>query len=269
MDLVLSSADPFVLDSIYAQLAPTWERDYWFRQYVSIIFIWWLGGTISYFLFSTVSYILLFDKSLRKDPKFLKNQELQEMTVSVISIPIMAVPSAFIFLAEVKGYSKLYDDIDGPSGWAYIAFAVLIYMIFTDTLIYWIHRWLHHPILYAPIHKLHHKWIVSTPYASYAFHPVDGFMQSIPYHIFVFVIPINKIVYMSLFLFVCCWTISIHDQIGFVTNSIGNIINGADHHTIHHRQFNYNFGQYFTIWDRLCNTHKEPEVEHKQTKRSE
>lgn len=86
-------------------------------------------------------------------------------------------PSALIFLAEVNGYSKLYDNIEGWQGWAYAAFSVVLYLLFTDTMIYWIHRWLHHPILYAPIHKLHHKWVVSTPFAAYAFHPADGFSQ--------------------------------------------------------------------------------------------
>ena len=51
------------------------------------------------------------------------------------------------------------------------------------------------------------------------------------------------------------WTISIHDGHGIYS---GKIINGSDHHTIHHGQFNYNYGQYFTFWDRFCGTHRLP-----------
>jgi len=261
MDVALNYLDPLIYDSMYNNLGLNWARDYFWRQYFSIGILWWMGGTLSYLLISSISYVFLFDKSLRKDKKFLPNQELLEMQVSLISIPIMAIPSAAIFVYEVRGYSRLYDGVDGWSGIAYMLFTVVLYLFFTDTLIYWIHKWLHHPILYGPIHKLHHKWIISTPFASYAFHPLDGFSQSLPYHIFAFLFPLNKFLYLTLFIFVCCWTISIHDGKGVY---MGSIINGADHHTIHHRQFNYNYGQYFTLWDKLCGTHRLPVKDEKE-----
>ena len=33
------------------------------------------------------------------------------------------------------------------------------FLVFTDYLIYWIHRWEHHPICYKWLHKPHHKWL--------------------------------------------------------------------------------------------------------------
>jgi len=252
MDIVLNTFDPLVFDNLYSKFLPM-ERDDWRRQYISIFTIWWSGGWIMYLIFSTISYVLLFDKSTRKDKKFLKNQEFLEIAVSLTSIPLMAFPSTFIFLAEVRGYSRLYDKVEGISGWIYLIATVILYLLFTDTCIYWIHKWLHHPLLYAPIHKLHHKWILPTPYAAYAFHPVDGFAQSMPYHMFIFVVPFQKELYMTMFLFVIGWTISIHDGAAYYG---GKIINGAEHHTIHHKFFNYNYGQYFTFWDRVCGTHR-------------
>jgi len=265
MDAVLNVVDPMFFDAAYEKVGLGFlDRSDFIRQYISVFIIWWTGGTLSYLIFSGLSYIFLFDMEARKDKRFLPNQEWLEMGVSLKSIPIMAIPSCLIFVAEVRGYSKLYDGVEGTIGWAYIIFSVILYLIFTDTLIYWIHKWQHHPILYAPIHKLHHKWLITTPFASYAFHPVDGFSQSMPYHIFAFMFPLNKILYMGLFMFVCMWTISIHDGKGFY---MGKIINGADHHTIHHKQFNYNYGQYFTFWDRVMDTHREPIYD--KTKQSE
>jgi lathosterol oxidase len=172
------------------------------------------------------------------------------------SIPIMGILTMPIFLAEIYGYSQLHDQLpQTPVDWIRTFLQVIFYLVFTDCLIYWIHRYLHHPILYGPIHKLHHKWVVTTPFASHAFHPMDGFLQSTPYHIYVFLFPMNKLVYLALFALVNFWTISIHDGAGAYN---GVIINGADHHVIHHRQFNYNYGQYFTFWDRLCGTHRAP-----------
>jgi len=245
------------LDDFYQRNLPSWDRDFWFRQYLTISIVWWVGGTLSYFFVSGLSYYFLFDRSSRNDKRFLRNQELKEIQLSVTSIPLMAIPSSFIFLGEVKGYSRLYEGVDGITGWIYLILSVIAYLIFTDTCIYWIHRWLHHPILYSRIHKPHHRWIVPTPFASYAFHPIDGFSQSMPYHIFAFLVPLNKFLYLGLFLFVCMWTVSIHDGKGFY---MGTILNGADHHTIHHSDFSYNYGQYLTFWDRFCNTHRAPKL---------
>jgi lathosterol oxidase len=38
-----------------------------------------------------------------------------------------------------------------------------------------------------------------------------------------------------------------------------SFLNGAAHHTVHHREFNYNYGQYFTLWDRIGGSYKRPE----------
>jgi len=74
-------------------------------------------------------------------------------------------------------------------------------------MIYWIHRLLHHPVLYRHIHKPHHKWLIPTPYASHAFHFFDGYMQSVPYHIYAFVFPLHRLAYLVLFVLVNCWSI--------------------------------------------------------------
>jgi len=267
MDLILQLLDNYVFDYMYAPFLsffPTLQqRDYIWRQYVSTYLVWCIGGILFYLVFSSLNYVFLYDKSLKKNKLYLQNQIPQEILTALNSIPIMAFPSAAIFLAEVRGYSMLYEGVEGMSGWIYISVSIIIYLFFTDMCIYWIHRWLHIPILYTYIHKPHHKWIISTPFASHAFHPIDGFLQSIPYHIFVFLFPLNKFIYIALFIFVNMWTISIHDNVYFYN---GSILNGAEHHTIHHRQFNYNFGQYFTLWDKICGTHKleDPSYKSKQ-----
>jgi lathosterol oxidase len=255
MDLVINYLDQNGLDRIYEKYAPAdfIVRDFWLRQYTTILILWIIGGWFMYLSIATASYVFLFDKSLKKHKLYLPNQIEQEIQVAMTSIPIMAIPSAFIFLAEVRGFSRMYESFEDHGGILFILLSIPLYLVFTDTGIYWIHRFLHIPALYSPIHKLHHKWIISTPFASHAFHPLDGFLQSIPYHIYVFLFPFNKIVYLALFFFVNMWTISIHDNYHFYE---GKILNGTEHHTIHHRKFNYNYGQYFTFWDRVCSTHR-------------
>lgn len=112
--------------------------------------------------------------------------------------------------------------------------------------------------MYKTLHKKHHKWVVPTPFAAYAFHPADGWAQSLPYHVFTFIFPMNKFSFLLLFVFVIFWTILIHDGEYLANNPV---INGAACHTVHHLYFNYNYGQYTTLWDRIGGSHRAPEKE--------
>lgn len=207
---------------------------------------------------STLSYIFVFDKTTFKHPKFLKNQIKMEIRQAVDAMPWIAVMTVPFFFAEIRGYSKLYDSLaDGPGRWYDFA-QFPLFLIFTDFCIYFIHRGLHHPLIYKHLHKAHHKWIMPTPYASVAFHPVDGFMQSLPYHLFPFIFPLQKFAYLALFVFVQLWTVFIHDG-EYVAN--GTFLNGAACHTMHHLFFSCNYGQYTTLWDRLGGSYRKPNDE--------
>jgi lathosterol oxidase len=121
----------------------------------------------------------------------------------------MAALTVPFFLAEVRGYSKLYaTPISAPFP-LYNVLQYPLFIAFTDFCIYWIHRGEHHPAVYKWLHKRHHRWIVPTPFASFAFHPVDGWAQSLPYHVFPFICPLEKRAYLALFGFVTVWTVFI------------------------------------------------------------
>lgn len=247
----------------YALLSQ-WQRSDWERQALSLGLITWIFGLFIYFVFATISYVFIFDKDTFKHPKFLKNQMRQEINQTMWSIPIMAIFTAPFFTFEVRGYSYLYQNVE-DYGKVYMWLQFPLFLMFTDFWIYLIHRGLHHPRIYKTLHKPHHKWIMPTPYASHAFHPLDGFLQSVPYHIFPFIFPLQKFAYIGLFMFINIWTIMIHDG-EYVANS--PIINGAACHTMHHLYFNYNYGQYTTLWDRLLGSYRKPNMElfYKETK---
>ncbi|XP_036209464.1 lathosterol oxidase [Myotis myotis] len=257
MDLVLSAADRYVFTPyIYPA---TWPEDNFFRQTLSLLIVTNLGAYILYFVFATLSYYFIFDHSLMKHPQFLKNQVYREIMFTVQALPWMSIPTVALFLLELRGHSKLYDDVGGfPSGWFHLIVSVLSFLFFTDMLIYWIHRGLHHRLVYKHIHKPHHIWKIPTPFASHAFHPVDGFLQSLPYHIYPFIFPLHKVVYLGLYILVNIWTISIHDGDFRVPQILRPFINGSAHHTDHHMFFDYNYGQYFTLWDRIGGSFKNP-----------
>lgn len=213
---------------------------------------------IVYFICATLSYIFIWDKTTVKHPKYLKNQIPLEIAQTMRAMPVMSLLTVPFFVAEVRGYAKLYDSFDEEPFPYYSILQFPLFIAFTDLCIYWIHRGLHHPLVYKQLHKPHHKWIMPSPFASHAFHPVDGWSQSLPYHIFPFIFPLQKMAYVFLFGFINFWTVMIHDG-EYVANS--PVINGAACHTMHHLYFNYNYGQFTTLWDRLGGSYRKPNEE--------
>ncbi|ORZ17325.1 hypothetical protein BCR42DRAFT_414393 [Absidia repens] len=276
MDVVVQYADEYVFNDLYNKVLPTsfinngtsiasdfiisaWTPDNLYRQFCTIFIIVCLGGWFFYLASACASYYFIFDRELMEHPKFLKNQIRQEITCAVSAIPGFSILTVPWFLGEVNGYSLLYDGVPQTlSDWGYLLATVPFFLFITDMGIYWIHRFLHHPSIYKSLHKLHHKWIVPTPFASHAFHPMDGYLQSIPYHLYAFLVPMHKWLYMFMFVFVNVWTVLIHDG-NFFSHS--DTINTTAHHTIHHLYFNYNYGQYFTFWDKLGGSHRQPTAE--------
>ncbi|XP_053409199.1 lathosterol oxidase-like [Mercenaria mercenaria] len=256
MDLVLNTADHYILTP---HVYPTWwKEDDVTRQLISLFAIVNIGGYIMYLSLATLSFFFVFDRRLLKHPKILKDQVKLEIMYTCSSIPLMAVPTVALFLLEVRGYSKLYDSVDNKLGYAGIVISAFTFILFTDACIYWIHRFLHHKLVYKHVHKPHHKWLVPTPFASHAFHPLDGFLQSCPYHIYPFLFPLHKGLYLCLFVFVNIWTVSIHDGDYRVPDVLKPFINGSAHHTDHHLFYNYNYGQFFTLWDRIGGSFRWP-----------
>ncbi|KAI0635735.1 hypothetical protein C8Q77DRAFT_1155502 [Trametes polyzona] len=238
-------------------VASAWPRDYLPRQAISLFVITLVGVHALYFIFSGLSYQYIFDHKMMKHPRFLKNQIKLEIQMSLRAFPMMTVLTLPWFLGDVRGYSRLYHSVD-EYGWGYLVFSIFFFLVFTDYCIYWIHRWEHHPICYKWLHKPHHKWIIPTPWASYAFHPLDGYLQSVPYHLFVYIFPMHRMLYLGMFVLVNFWTILIHDSDMITGHPLEKIINGPAHHTLHHMFFTVNYGQYFTWADRMGNSYRQP-----------
>ena len=248
----------FPNETIYSKLSLL-PRYSFIRQTISLFLVTSLFGWLLYFIVAWISFTFVYDKSNFNHPRYLKNQIYMEIKQASTAIPIMVLLTVPWFLLELHGYSKLYWNIDNSTGgWSAIFWQLPSFILFTDCGIYFIHRGLHYPPIYKKLHKPHHKWIVCTPFASHAFHPVDGYFQSLPYHWFPFFFPLHKISYILLFTFVNFWTVMIHDG-EYLSND--PVINGAACHTIHHLYFNYNYGQFTTLWDRLGGSYREPDTE--------
>jgi lathosterol oxidase len=51
----------------------------------------------------------------------------------------------------------------------------------------------------------------------------------------------------------------IHDRVRWSPDCLGSILNHTACHTAHHWFYRYNYGNYFTFWDKLCGTYCDPD----------
>ena len=216
-----------------------------------------VGGLAGYFLLCGAShaYFWVARKERHFPDETLDPAQLRrERAWSVVSILGNAVLTAPITWLVAHGRSRLYPGFgDRGLGWALVSIA--LYLVVTDTLIYWIHRALHVPFLYARLHKVHHSFRTTSPWASFAFHPLDAFAQAVPHHLCAFLFPAPAAVYWGFLIFVSIWTVAIHDRVSIVRWSV---LNYTGHHTVHHRFNKHHYGQFLTAWDRLCGTYRHP-----------
>ena len=216
------------------------------------------GGVALYFATSGVSYIIIFklfpNQLLTEDDKKIEDgQVAKEISVALTGIPVVATLTSVMYYLHWLGYGKLYTDYN-EYGTLFFIGSIIFFLLFTDCLIFWIHYVLHWKFLYTHFHATHHLFKYPSPFSAIAFDPFDGFFQSFPYHLYTFLFPFWNWGYLMMFVFVQVWTVSIHDRVSFC--GVDGWINGSAHHKGHHFFFKYNYGQYFTFWDRIMGTHK-------------
>jgi lathosterol oxidase len=216
-----------------------------------------IGGILLFLLISSLSYGYFF--VLRRDhyhPEYDSDppevwRAIKWSLIAVFGNALLISPIHYLI---ATGHSKVYYAID-DYGWGWLLASILCLLVCTETLIYWIHRVLHGDLLYGPLHRIHHTFKVPTPYVGLSFNPLDSFLQGLPHHALAFILPFHVGLYLFSVAFVTVWAVMIHDRISFVS---WWPINNTGHHTLHHWYGTYNFGQYFTFWDRLCGTHRSP-----------
>ena len=199
----------------------------------------------------------LTNRSLSKK-KIDKKQFHTEIKWSVITSLIFAVAGSFTALLWQKGYTRLYVNIDNYA-LSYLPVSLLISMFLHETYYYWLHRWMHQPKVFKLLHKVHHDSNTTSAWTAFSFHPLEGLLQAIILPITIIIIPIH--VYVLLFQLTIMTFSSVINHLeietypaNFHKHLIGKWIIGATHHSLHHKQFKYNFGLYFTFWDKWKKT---------------
>jgi len=188
-------------------------------------------------------------------------QAWSEIKWSAITSFIFAISGVGLVWLWQEGYTVIYTDIR-MYGFLYLPLSLVIAMFIHETYYYWLHRWMHRPKIYRWIHKIHHDSIITSPWTSFSFHPMESILQALAFPVILFVLPMHYMVIMTmLILMTVSATINHLDIEIYPENTerhwFGKWIIGATHHSMHHAKFIKNFGLYFTFWDRWMGTESE------------
>lgn len=179
----------------------------------------------------------------------------KEITWSISSIAIISIYTGLMF-SVFKPYSKIYFDLGNPL-WLLPSYVIAI--LIHDTYVYWAHRAMHHPLLFKSFHKLHHRFTNPSPWATYAFHPLEAMLQGGVIPIILLVLPINYYVFLLFVITEFLYNLNGHIAFEFfpsklLFNKYGRWLNTSTNHNIHHQFFRGNYGLYFRWWDEWMNT---------------
>jgi len=185
-------------------------------------------------------------------------QDWIEIGWSLVTSALFALAGGLMLVAWQEGYTRIYLDWDAyPLVWFPVS--ILLILLLHETYYYWLHRWMHCPKIYKLVHKVHHDSITTSSWTSFSFHPIESVLQAIFIPVIAFVLPLHAYA-IGVVLTVMTVTSAINHlntevyPRDFHRHWFGRWWIGATHHSLHHSQFRYNYGLYFTFWDKWMRT---------------
>jgi Delta7-sterol 5-desaturase len=128
-----------------------------------------------------------------------------------------------------------------------------------DAYFYWMHRGLHLKAMFRRAHATHHMSRTPTPFAAYSFAPIESVTESAFLPLFLLLVPFHGIVVLAFLLHQIMRNVLGHmghefAWSGFTRSRWTRWLTTTTHHDLHHAEGRYNFGLYFTWWDRMMGT---------------
>lgn len=235
---------------VFLQLGEIWLTIFAFD------FVRYLAGVlVALAILFGASHLIELRKIQSKTPSPL--QKRRELFHSITTVCVYATIGIMTWLGKESGDLKIYHSLESFSmGYAILSFFLL--MLAHDTYFYWVHRMMHHPLLFPHMHRIHHQSRTPTPWAAYSFNLAEAVMMALFVPIYLFVFPTYEMTLFSYLAFMILRNALGHSgyelfPAGF-TGSKWGWNNTHFHHDLHHQSYNYNFSLYFTWWDRWMGT---------------
>lgn len=221
--------------------------------------------SLRYIGFAGVLYLIFYAWKKREffrfkiQQKFPENKNIvRELAYSFLSLFIFAIVGSTLFILRKHGYTKMYLHFSDHSI-AYFIFSVIAFIVIHDTYFYWTHRFMHRKEIYKYVHRVHHLSTNPTPWAAFAFHPLEAFVEVGIVPLMMFLIPLHPYALLVWVLYQTGMNVLGHLGFelfpqGFTTGTISKWHNTSVHHNMHHKLVACNYGLYYNFWDRIMKT---------------
>lgn len=220
---------------------------------------------LRYFMFVPPAFLIVWTwkgkawKHRRTQSKELRSKQFtREILYSLSTIFLFSLVGTSLFLAKSVGLLVIYDD-PMEYGLLYLLISPIVLIVLHDAYFYWSHRFLHLKPVFRIAHAVHHKSTSPSPWATYAFHPLEALTVAAFYPVTLAIIPFHPFVLLGFVTFMILRNIWGHLGYellprSFVSNKWLNWNTSTTHHDLHHSSTHANFGLYFTWWDRWMDT---------------
>ncbi len=188
-----------------------------------------------------------------------RNKDYQrEIAYSVGTVLVFTGITFLMMTPLIRQHNLIYRNwSDYGTAYGLLSFVGLIFL--HDTYFYWTHRAMHHPPLFKILHLVHHKSTNPSPWAAYAFHPLEAIVEAAIVPIMTFVLPLHPLTIFAFLVFMIVY--NVYGHLGwelfpknFNRHPLGKWLNTSVSHNQHHQFFTGNYGLYFRFWDEWMGT---------------
>ena len=184
----------------------------------------------------------------------------REIGYSIATLAVFAALGCAVFALILGGQMVVYRN-PARFGWVWLVLSLPLMLLWHDFYFYWTHRLLHRPWLLRHVHGVHHRSRNPSPWAAYAFHPIEALLNGLVTPLAMLVVPLHWGVLLAFTLHQILRNAHGHAAVetmprGFARHGLGGRFTTTTHHHLHHETAQGNYGLWFTWWDRICGTER-------------
>lgn len=197
----------------------------------------------------------------------------REIQLSLMTVLIFSIMGAGLYQLYKAGHTSIYWRLrDYPVGSLF--FFVFVAFVVHDAWFYWTHRFMHWRPIFKYVHLGHHRSVSPTPWAIFAFQPLEAVIQFIGVSLIVIFIPMHPLGLLLFFWIDAQVNTAGHTGYELVPRFISQSrwfqgLSTVTHHDLHHTHLNKNYGAFFTFWDRWMGTYLPDEAAEAQKSSSQ
>ncbi len=185
-------------------------------------------------------------------------QHVVELLCSVRSVAVFSTVGLLTFGLHQAGllWGNAFREQAGP---VWIAVSFVLTVVAHDAYFYWTHRLMHRPRLFRVFHRRHHRSNNPTPFTAYSFDLAEAAVMAAFTVIWTLAVPVSWVGFGLFMLHQIARNVIGHSGYElFPARRDGRPLldwmTTVTHHDLHHAQAGWNYGLYFTWWDRWMGT---------------